>query len=253
MATVPYISLQPTYPQVFTDIAQALVPQEKVWISIYHADRPSLHSKLVLEPVVESSRPSSSRRDGEGAEPAVEEEEWMKSQGGVGIAPAEEGLIDVSRVPGAQVCRQCPHRELEEAVMLTVYVAAGPATNPVRTTVDGFDHIHWAQRRRQLSRAAHLRAHTAAERRRCLTRQCEYPSHLLCLQEAYQTPPAAHRIFLPSFWHACRSRPSISLRRPMAFSWQAVQTGNCSWAATLRPRVRQMVLMQMAQAPSRGG
>ncbi|KAJ1020639.1 hypothetical protein NDA16_004032 [Ustilago loliicola] len=51
MAAIPYISIQPNYPEVFSDISSSTIAGEKVWLSYYSSNAPSssVHVKLPLQ------------------------------------------------------------------------------------------------------------------------------------------------------------------------------------------------------------
>nr|CDI56947.1 wd40 repeat-like protein [Melanopsichium pennsylvanicum 4]SNX84610.1 related to RPN14 \ len=51
MAAIPYISIQPNYPEVFSDISSSTIATEKVWLSYYSSNAPSssVHVKLALK------------------------------------------------------------------------------------------------------------------------------------------------------------------------------------------------------------
>lgn len=51
MAAIPYISIQPNYPEVFSDISSSTIAGEKVWLSYYSSNAPSssVHVKLALQ------------------------------------------------------------------------------------------------------------------------------------------------------------------------------------------------------------
>ncbi|EPQ29308.1 uncharacterized protein PFL1_03063 [Pseudozyma flocculosa PF-1] len=92
MSCLPYISLQPNYPDVFGDIASSTVSTEKVWLSAYSANAPSgsIHAKLDLHatPVSDAA------------------EEDAETQGGVRIDSVTGGERDdlrVQRVKGSQL------------------------------------------------------------------------------------------------------------------------------------------------------
>lgn len=89
MAALPYISIQPNYSEVFSDISSSTIAGEKVWLSYYSSNAPSssVHLKLPLQQV---------KDDGKS----------MDTQGGVSIGEVEtsggptKGL-KVSRVQGS--------------------------------------------------------------------------------------------------------------------------------------------------------
>lgn len=88
MASLPYITIQPTYPSVFADVSQALLPQETAWLSIYAGNAPnaSVHAKLLLEPCVE--------------EKSGGEQQARDTQGGVRVG-VHDGDVAVQRIPGS--------------------------------------------------------------------------------------------------------------------------------------------------------
>lgn len=47
---LPYVSLQPDFAQVFTDVSQGLHTLERAWLSVYcmNAPKASIHAKLML-------------------------------------------------------------------------------------------------------------------------------------------------------------------------------------------------------------
>lgn len=47
---LPYVSLQPDFAQVYTDVAQGIRRVERAWLSVYclNAPRASIHAKLLL-------------------------------------------------------------------------------------------------------------------------------------------------------------------------------------------------------------
>jgi len=51
MAAIPYISIQPNIPEVFSDISSSTIAGEKVWLSYYASNAPSssVHVKLALQ------------------------------------------------------------------------------------------------------------------------------------------------------------------------------------------------------------
>lgn len=51
MASVPYVSVQPDYPEVVKDVAEGKIPSEKTWLSVYASNAPeaSVHARLVVE------------------------------------------------------------------------------------------------------------------------------------------------------------------------------------------------------------
>ena len=50
MSYLPYISVQPNYPEVANDLSSGTIPAERIWLSLYAANSPSgsIHSKLSL-------------------------------------------------------------------------------------------------------------------------------------------------------------------------------------------------------------
>lgn len=50
MAALPYVSVQPNYPEVFADVASSSIQVEKIWLSYYSTNSPSgsVHTKLTL-------------------------------------------------------------------------------------------------------------------------------------------------------------------------------------------------------------
>lgn len=59
MAALPYISIQPNYPEVFSDVSSSTIPAEKVWLSYYSSNAPSssVHLKLPLTATKEDGTP----------------------------------------------------------------------------------------------------------------------------------------------------------------------------------------------------
>lgn len=50
MASVPYISVQPDYPEVLQDVMDGRVESEKAWLSVYASNAPdeSVHARLTV-------------------------------------------------------------------------------------------------------------------------------------------------------------------------------------------------------------
>lgn len=89
MAAIPYISVQPNYAEVFSDVASSTVAGEKVWLSYYSSNAPSssVHVKL---PLVQAKEEASDR----------------ETQGGVRIGEIETSggpanALHVQRVQGS--------------------------------------------------------------------------------------------------------------------------------------------------------
>ncbi|KAN0064526.1 hypothetical protein ACQY0O_002154 [Thecaphora frezii] len=119
MSCLPYISLQPNYPEVFTDISSSTVSTEKVWLSVYSANAPSgsIHAKLDLHA---APTPSSSTTTTATTATVAEQQRKEKAevQGGVKVASISGGEGDqlaVERVAGSA---------------LDLLVSAGSAPSP---------------------------------------------------------------------------------------------------------------------------
>ncbi len=58
MAAIPYVSVQPNYAEVFSDVSSSTVAGEKVWLSYYAANAPSasVHIKLPLVPTKDDGK-----------------------------------------------------------------------------------------------------------------------------------------------------------------------------------------------------
>lgn len=89
MATLPYISVQPNYAEVFSDISSSTIAAEKAWLSYYASNAPSssVHIKL---PLIQT------KDDGQNVE----------TQGGVKIGDPEASGgptngLQIHRVPGS--------------------------------------------------------------------------------------------------------------------------------------------------------
>lgn len=109
MAAVPYISVQPNYAEVFSDVSSSTIAGEKVWLSYYSSNAPSssVHVKLPLQ---------QTKDDGKDVD----------TQGGVKIAEIETSGgptngLRISRVSGSWLDLQLtqtlssPQKQGEEA------------------------------------------------------------------------------------------------------------------------------------------
>lgn len=44
--SLPIVTVQPTTPSVIQDVHSGLMPSDKIWVSCYKADEPSVHAKV---------------------------------------------------------------------------------------------------------------------------------------------------------------------------------------------------------------
>lgn len=97
---LPYVTLQPDYPQVYADVSQSLVELEKAWISAYCAGVPSgsRHGKLILSS--SSAAPSSSTTttttiEGSRNRGGVEVELLRDEEAGLKVERVDDSLMDL--------------------------------------------------------------------------------------------------------------------------------------------------------------
>lgn len=101
---LPYATLQPTYADVYADIASNNVAAEKVWLSVYSDNAPqkSIHAKLALR-LKEKDDPN-----------ALDEVLVELSEGGNALQ-VQQNHIDAGKGKGKAVSRRTQMRATEQA------------------------------------------------------------------------------------------------------------------------------------------
>ncbi|PWN51288.1 WD40 repeat-like protein [Violaceomyces palustris] len=109
MSSVPYISIQPNYPQVFSDVSSLSVPPENIWLSLYSSNAPSasIHSKLLLTPCKEQLD--------------AQTQPTLETQGGINLEKSTSDNLSVRRVKGS-------HLDLLVSTAASSTLKASPST-----------------------------------------------------------------------------------------------------------------------------